>query len=335
MSEHRSAAEERSSINTADLFAEGEVPALGPEDDGFHTPSDHEWETETAWFSFNVPARRMGGWLYNQVLANQGVCNGGAWVWDDSPTGSLYERNQQGLPMPAKADLRDITLPNGNSIAVLEPLQRYRVRYADPGRFDADLEFDAVMAPNSHPLGVAPFWKGRHFDQAGRVTGSIVLDGETIDIDCLSVRDRSWGPRPRGPGKGKVGVGYSFGTASSDDAFLAYTVPMVGSDDVSTGYLIRGGEYAHLVEGRRVVEFDPDNRWITRIRLEATDELGRRLDAAGELVSHHGAAGPSGTGLFFWEWNGASGWGEDQSYASDEIWQSLGLEAEKADEANV
>ena len=82
--------------------------------------------------------------------------------------------------------------------------------------------------------------------------GTIVLDGETIAVDCLSVRDRSWGPRPRGPGKGKAGVGYSFATASGDDAFLAYTIPMVGSDDVSTGYLIRDGEYAHLVGGRRV-----------------------------------------------------------------------------------
>ena len=312
-----------------------EVPVIGPDDDAFHAPSDHEWETETAWFSFNVPERRMGGWLYNQVLANQGVCNGGAWVWDDSPTGALYETNHQRLPMPAGADLRDITLPNGNTMAVLEPLQRYRLRYSDPGRFDADLTFDAVMAPNSHPLGVAPFWKGRHFDQAGRVTGTIVLDGETIAVDCLSVRDRSWGPRPRGPGKGKAGVGYSFATASGNDAFLAYTIPMVGSDDVSTGYLIRDGEYAHLVEGRRVVEFDPENRWITRIQLEATDELGRQLHAAGQLVSHHGEAGPGGTGLLFWEWDGASGWGEDQSYASDEIWESLGMEAEKADDANI
>ena len=310
-----------------------DIPVLGPDDDAFHEPSDHPWETETAWFSFNVPERRMGGWLYNQVLANQGVCNGGAWVWDDSPAGALYEVNHHGLPMPADADLRDVTLPNGNRIVMLEALRRYRVRYSDPRRFEADLEFAAVMAPNSHPLGVGPFWKGRHFDQAGRVTGVVVVDGERIDVDCLSVRDRSWGPRPKGPGGGKIGVGYSFGTASGDDAFLAYTLPTIGSDNLSTGYLIRGGEYAHLVEGRRAVEFDEEHRWITRIELDAVDELGRELHATGKLVSRHGDRGPSGTGLFFWQWNGAEGWGEDQSYASHEIWESLGLEAKGANEA--
>jgi hypothetical protein len=33
------------------------------------------------------------------------------------------------------------------------------------------------------------------------VTGTIVLHGEEISIDCYSVRDRSWGPRPTGPGR--------------------------------------------------------------------------------------------------------------------------------------
>ena len=311
------------------------VPVLGADDDCFHEPSDHPWETETAWFSFNVPERRMGGWLYNQVLANQGVCNGGAWVWDDSPAGSLYEVNHQGLPMPEGADLRDVTLPNGNTIVMLEPLKRYRVQYSDPGRLTVDLEFTGVMAPNSHPLGVGPFWKGRHFDQAGRVTGTVILKGVAIDVDCLSVRDRSWGPRPKGPGGGKVGVGYSFGTASAGDAFLAYTLPTIGSDDVSTGYLIRDGEYAHLVGGHRVVEFDPERRWITRIELDASDDRGRTLHAAGELISRHGERGPSGTGLFSWKWDGAEGWGEDQSYASSDIWKSLGLEAERTNDATV
>ena len=96
-------------------------------------------------------------------------------------------------------DLRDVALPNGNHIQMIEPLTSYRVRYADRGRFEADLRFDGIMAPNSHPIGVAPFWRGRHFDQPMHVTGTIVLHGEEIAVDSLSVRDRSWGPRPMGP----------------------------------------------------------------------------------------------------------------------------------------
>jgi hypothetical protein len=316
------------------------VPTLGPDDDALHEPSDHWWETETAWFSFNVPERRMGGWLYTQLLQVQGVCNGGAWVWDD--TGILYERHEHGLPLDGPVDLRDCVLPNGCSVRVLEPLMRYAAGYADPGRFEADLTFAGTMAPHSHPVGVAPFGtKGRHFDQPGHVTGTVVLHGEPIAVDCFAGRDRSWGPRPLGPDPRKpprtpepgaaprprrpvTGIGYAFATASPTESFLAYTVPHEdGSDDLSAGYLYSGGTYAPLVTGHRVTTFDPDTRWITALHLEATDERGRELVADGELVARHEPDGPSGTGLFLWRWNGNEGWGEDQSYCPPEVWAAL------------
>jgi hypothetical protein len=329
---------------TATDLPAGSIPPLTAEDDCLHPASDHWWETETAWFSFNVPERRMGGWFYNQILATQGVCNGGAWVWDDSPADSLYEVRHQGLPIDASAvDLRDAVLPNGNHIEVLEPLRRYRVRYDDRDVFEADLVFDGIMAPNSHPIGAPPFWRGRHFDQPMHVTGTIRLHGEKIQVDCLSVRDRSWGPRPQGPDPRKPkptpeelearqaaprrppeGVGYPFGTASERDGWLLYTRPTIvdgtPSDELSTGFLLRDGEYGHLVEGRRRTWLDPDTKWITRIELEAVDEHGRELFATGELVSRHGAPGSSsGTGLYRWSWDGLAGWGEDQTYAPQEV----------------
>lgn len=308
------------------------------EDDRFHQPSSHPWETETVWFSCNVPDRHLGAWFYNQVLPNQGICNGGAWVWDNSSAGALYELRHEGLQLPkGKGDLRDYHFPNGNSVQMIEPLRRYTFGYSDPGLLEATLQFDALMAPHSHPLRVAPFWKGRHLDQAGHVTGSMRLHGEQIEVDCFAVRDRSWGPRPRGPTSTRrnpsrkrrgnlspFGVGYAFGTASSQDAFLAYTIPTQTSDKVSAGYLIRDGIYAHLTSGHRSIEFDTRNSWIQRITLEATDTMGRDLRAIGQLVSRHGTAGPNGTGLFFWDWNNASGWGEDQTYAPPSVWQALG-----------
>lgn len=325
----------------------GTIPELTPDDDRFHPASDHWWETETAWFSFNVPERRMGGWFYNQVLATQQICNGGAWVWDDSEAGALYERREQGLPIPPveELDLRDVSLPNGNTIRMIEPLMRYQITYSDPGRFEADLELRGIMAPNSHPLGTAPFWKGRHFDQPMHVTGEIVLHGERIAVDCLSVRDRSWGPRPMGPDPRKPkpaadaprkprtprppeGVGYPFATASETEAWLAYTRPTIvdgqPSDELSTGFLLRDGVYGHLVSGRRRTWLDSEKQWVSRIELEATDEHGRELLAEGELVSRHGAeTTPSGTGLFQWRWHGLEGWGEDQTYAPADILLAL------------
>ena len=319
-----------------------------PEDDAFHSDfegADHPWWTETFWASFYVPEDKLGGWFYNQIQKNQGEngqCNGGAWVWDDSDAPALYERNLQGLPLSrGPQDLRNIVLPNGNGIRTLEPLMKYQLTYSDPGSFEADLLFEGIMEPNPHPLGCAPFWKGRHFDQAMRVTGDIVLQGERLAVDCLAVRDRSWSPRrPRDsaasqvvtegkkpalapsldgehsdvskPLKKPFNLGYIFGTADPENAFLVYSLVIQGEEDrgdfTTTGYLIRDGVWAHLVEGQRVCLVDPDKGWIWRIEYEGVDTLGRRIHAIGEQVSNHG----TGTGLFRWHWDGHVGWGENQ-----------------------
>jgi hypothetical protein len=327
-----------------------EVIALTPEDDNFHPVSDHPYETETFWVSFHDVERRLGGWFYNQVLFNQGICNGGAWVWDDSPAGALHEVRHRELPLvdAEHMDLRNVVLPNGNHIEALEPLSKYRVRRSDPGAFEADLEFEGIREPHSHPLGVAPFWRGRHFDQAMHVTGQIVLHGETIDIDSISIRDRSWGPRPgrRAPGTNHgskprkpvapevaskppyspFGIGYVFGTQDADEMFLAYTLPCIydgaARDYVTTGYLVRDGVYGMLVDGNRRCEFDPDHGWMRTIWFEATDEHGREIEATGHLLSHHGESG-QGTGYFHWEWEGAEGYGEDQSHAQGDLLKAL------------
>jgi len=53
-------------------------------DDGFHFAdmSDRWWITETAWFSFCKPERKIGGWIYNMFRPNIGTVAGGAWVWE-------------------------------------------------------------------------------------------------------------------------------------------------------------------------------------------------------------------------------------------------------------
>jgi hypothetical protein len=157
------------------------------------------------------------------------------------------------------------------------------------------------------------------------VTGEIVLHGERIAIDCYSVRDRSWSPRrPRDsarandtsggrrpprqaaasaewsdvskPVRKPFNIGYIFGTASPRGDFT------------NTGYLVRDGVWAHLVEGQRRCLVDPDRGWIWRIEYQGVDTLGRRLEVQGEQVSNHATA----TGLFHWQWNGVEGWGENQ-----------------------
>jgi hypothetical protein len=319
------------------LRAERRYPTFGPLDDDFHDGvlTDGWWETETCWFSWNVPERNLGGWTYCQARPNARLCNGGAWVWDDSaayPWELRYRAEYSGLQLPARAerDMRDFQWPNGVHVRVEEPLTNYRITYDDPGALQVDLLFEGIMAPNPHPTGVVPFTKGTHFDQAGHVTGEMVLHGERIPVDCFSVRDRSWGPRPLGrprrregnaPAPSFGGVGYSFCAAGPTDAWLVYAIPGPEVEPVPCGFLLRDGQYAHILAGERRVEFDGATGWPVSLEIEAVDDRDRRLWVQGEVVSRHWR-GHGGDSLVHWRWDDCEGFGEDQSYFSRAQWEA-------------
>jgi hypothetical protein len=295
---------------------------LTPEDDDFHpAPNDEWWWHETCWFWFFVPERKLGGWLYNFVRPTIGVSGGGCWIWDDrsySILDSLYYSNYSNLRLPEERDLRDFRFPSGTTIEMLEPLKRYRLGHVDGDAIALSLEYDAIIEPFVGLGATAGLGLSRegaeqlpyHFDQVGRVTGEIALPGETLAVDCLAIRDRTWSPRPE---RWKVNhAGYANAAASADTAFL-----FSGDESVRNGYLILDGRRTSLVSGSRRLERDPDHGYMTRIVIEAVDDEGRRLVAEGTSLSRMamkipGVHGVVWTSLVDWTINGIQAWGEDQ-----------------------
>ncbi len=302
------------------------------QDDHFHFDqmSDRWWITETAWFAFCNPERKIGGWLYSMFRPNIGTIAGGAWVWDDTahvPWEVPYSANYTALQIPRDQLLTDIKLPTGVSIKMLEPLMRYKLGFEDTGKLSVDLEFNAVMPPRALRKGDSSFKNLSHFDQFGQVKGHIVLHGESIPIDCYAIRDRSWGPRPEHrPGKSA----YVTGIASPDDAFLAVTKWNDETNPVAYGFMIREGKTGDLVSGRRIVERCPKQGWVTKITIEARDEFGRDLHAVGErlsgiIINRHSFI--DSNGLIAWTINGKVGHGEDQDMWPVDRWSAFRREA--------
>ncbi len=286
-------------------------------DDGFHfdVMTDRWWETETSWFAFHNEERRLGGWLYTMVRPNIGTVAGGVWVWDDSarqPWEVLYCANYSAMPLDRSQDLTDATLSNGVSIKVIEPTMSYALGYNDGDRLTVDLRFDGVMAP--HPLAAvgSTFGSAHHFDQFGRVTGHIVVLGERIPIDSISMRDRTWGPRPEHRPRQAA---YVTGAVDAEEGFLAVTNTTPDGDPISYGFLRRDGRIANLAEGERRVERDPATGWVTEIRIDAVDLEGRELHAvgvpvSGMVINRHLFI--DNNSLLRWDIDGREGWGEDQ-----------------------
>jgi hypothetical protein len=286
-------------------------------DDRFHFSEmgSDWWATETAWFSFYCPERRLGGWLYMLARPNIGTVAGGAWIWDDSahlPWEVLYSANYSALQLPRDQDLNDITLPTGVSIRVIEPCMSYALGYNDGPRLQASLRFDGVMPPEPLTSIGSTFGHAHHFDQIGRVTGELVLHGESITIDCFAVRDRTWGRRPEDRPRQAA---YVTGVASATHGFLAVTNADAEPNPVAYGFLQRDGRIVRLIRGERRIERDATNGWITRIELHAKDADGRELVAVGESVSRiilNRHTFIDINSLVRWNMNGESGWGEDQ-----------------------
>ena len=296
----------------------GAAAAFGPGDDGLHTAvlSDRWWETETAWFSFHVPERRLGGWLYTMVRPNIGTVAGGVWVWDDTawlPWDVLYSLNLTATALPPDLDLRHAELPTGITIDVVEPTREYDLGYVDGDRLELDLRFAGVMAPEPLRAVGSTFGSAHHFDQLGRVTGDVVLHGERIAVDCIAMRDRTWGPRPETRPRQAA---YVTGAAGPDEGFLAVTNTGVnGSDPIAYGFLRRDGETVGLAGGSRTVERDDEQGWVTRVLVQANDTRGRSLRAVGTpvsrmIINRHTFIDINS--LVRWDLAGAEGWGEDQ-----------------------
>ena len=286
-------------------------------DDEFHPPTsdDPEW-TETCWFTFAVPERNLSGQLYPYFKTNQGVAAGGAFFWDgrnERPETCVYAKQFWHLPL-VDQKLTDLTMANGIRYECLEPQKKWRVRYDDPDGGDeihVDLIVTGIVAPNM--LGES------HVDQPCRYQGTIVLHGETIEVDDYGFRDRSWGPRPQF-GQGIHGGsmmrgGYSYATASDTHAFHAITMDFGTGAIAIHGSYMRDGEWAKLKGGeRRVIERDGEGFPLI-VELDGVDELGREFNARGETTNSLGfLINPNLytiNCLTRWSFDGITTWGED------------------------
>ena len=325
--------------------------AFKPEDDCYHQLSDDPYETETNWWSWNVPERGIGGWIHTPYYPNRKTLTSRIFCW--GPDGwdqarMAYYRKVEEVPVPETPDLRDVTFPGiGYSLKMLEPGMKYHLQYEDKDRdFALDFVFTGAHPPRRFEPGEPPFINTPHYDQLGKVEGTLRLRGEDIRLDCWSVRDRTWGPRggpyaqskkqnyatdldrvrdPGGPRwreiereRGRGRIQYIFGHSDGETGFLGFVRTQDGTADgwspMNGGYLLRDGVYGDLDASKcRMRAFrDPATGWCSHMQVELADRDGRTMTIEGMAVSRMSEAGYGTNQLMRWEFDGKIGWGEDQ-----------------------
>ena len=307
--------------------------AIEVADDYFHERPKHPYWNEAGWFSFMDMERDMAGWVYLYHRPNIGYTVGGVCAWDKNGAENYdclcYDWGEP-YPMREGTNMFDCEIDNGLKVSIIEPLKSYKLDYVGQNAYTAggctlDLTFTAPMLPHDAgmPAGLDEWGKG-HYDQSGRMKGTLKLGRQTIAIDCVSQRDHSWGIRklngnPRGQ------MIWAIGDKSSFHALAVSKLPMdqdpvIGTtEQVIIGYYLKDGIYGDIKNAGtiKVVERDATGRPV-RYLLQAVDSLGRVLEAEGRIRNMLNWQGYSWLMTFWslveWRFDGQVAFGEGQDY---------------------
>lgn len=288
---------------------------------------DHPYWTESSWFSFAIPERDICGLFWTHFRPNMNCLCGGPAMWDRSGQHvwefPFFDWQTMRLPPEGRFGIDynkyDFVTPWSLSLQMVEPLKRYRLGYDREG-FKLDLLFTAIAPPNvmnKPPLEQLQRAFKVHFEQPGRIEGTVELDGERYEVDCFSIRDGGHGPRfleNSRPGA------YAWSTADEKTGWhiLAPNAAEGHVAEAVGGYILRDGVLSPLVEGsRRVLERSGPRPSV--VAITARDELDRELQAIGReqapaefmLFSDRGQWWT----LYQWDYDGfTNAVGEDQEY---------------------
>lgn len=301
---------------------------IRPEDDLLHPASfanvKEDSATETQYFGFSVPEANIHALCYMWHHPNLRVCSGGLFVFQGvkefTLQAELHDWRSYMSDAALKNDLREFRFDNGYGVKTIEPLKRFHLTYAAPAnRNSVDLMIEAV-------LPAVMFGDGNHFEQTMQVKGELVLRGKRYDVDCFTVRDRSWGkarhetPLPMAP------VSWMCGAFSKDFSFNCQIFDHVGKNPgplalpdakaLSGGWVHRDGKLGRIVRASKRALREPGSTACAGIEMQFSDEHGREFDLRGALVASCPVAFWNniwiGINLMQWECDGQTGYGDNQ-----------------------
>jgi hypothetical protein len=179
----------------------------------------------------------------------------------------------------------------GLAITCEDDFKRWRIAYEGPAQDIADAGI-LITRSKSRPEGwfkparlameatfetlTAPHFAGQgergHFEQSGRVTGSLTIGEDRRAFDGLGVRDKSWGPRnwgganPGGASAGAVSTGPRLSSAASPSPFVNWFSMNFGPDLSLGGSCGRGAD--GVIRGQGWMQEDASVGDLTDVMIE-------------------------------------------------------------------
>jgi len=252
--------------------------------------------TETQYLGFSVPDAKIHALCYLWHHPNLQTVTGGLFVWQGiktyMPAAELCDVRAFMRDTALHNDLHEYRLDNDYGVRVVEPLKHLHMSYRDDARGNrVDLHYKALSAP-------VMFGDGKHFEQAMRVRGELVLRGQRYEVDCFNIRDRSWGKSRPEDNMPLPPVSWMTGVFGEDFAFncnvldqfeenpeLKGRFELPREKTLNGGWLRRDGVLARIVSARKRVTREAGTRLPIEIDLEFSDEQGRQVRIQGRLLA--------------------------------------------------
>lgn len=256
------------------------VPQLDPVHDGRHRLRDLPLERESIPYVISLPEHGLATAIYTWVSKDH---LGGALFGVLGPTvGSapIFEA-VDGIAMGPDRNFDDWKVGPVHLLQDLR-MQSSRLR-ATSARAQLDITFEAfhpAYAYGFHPEGCPAYAATNRIEQAGRVRGTLVLDGKSFAIDTTGARDHSWGTRDWNLPQHWKWVH----AQSGETAVHFWQIQVEGRIDLR-GFVHRDGLMAEV--SAVDVDFALDGQ-ARQQRIDATvhDTAGRITRVCGEYFAH-------------------------------------------------
>ena len=295
----------------------------------FHRPAfrDQRW-LETSWFGFWVPEHGIRGHIRAAFRTNQEVVFSMVNIY--SRGGGVLDMDffdsQMHVPLGRSDRYSDFSLTSGLSYKGHPAPNHYTVRFHSRcKRVQLDLEYEALMPPADlsfttladGPAGFAAFHRESgfdvptgHIDQTFRARGTLVMDGDRYDVDCVSNRDQSWSPRAEFNSLAGTFDNFHFGEEMTFSA-QALERPY-GTAQVSQAYILLGSELRRVK--RAEVTYKRTGLVTDSIHYDVEDETGAihsiDADTSYAINQDQGSNGVTVMNYCIPRWNGKTGYGE-------------------------
>jgi hypothetical protein len=122
----------------------------------------------------------------------------------------------------------------------------------------------------------------QHYEHAGRISGTIKVDGETYDISGCGQRDHSWGVRDmRVPN-----VWRWFSCQFGDELCFNATEVKLLAFRVSGGYVYHEGNAEPIADWSLEADMDESGRWAKAVTLSLVSQSGKHFRIKGEAEAN-------------------------------------------------